>query len=516
MSPKEALQTLNEAAIEGTLDPVQFLEQNFQLEGKLFTRRNIKFEDWQIEHVLVPVFRKVNRQRVYDTYLIGLPKKNGKSTLASGVATYALLLDDPHPEVLGTAFDKDQAHVIFNSTKKAFERSAGLRPLVKIYKDVIERIDGNGIYKVIASESAGAHGQNPSCVLWDELWSQGGYDLWEALTHSPARENPFHFVTTYAGYQARSGNPLWDLYSRGMRNDDPRQYTFWRSGADANVASWVTPAYLESQRRRLPDHIYRRLHSNEWSIDSETQVFHIAPESWQGFFQEPLQGSTYTIGIDLAKYKDFSAAVVVRTDVDPYRVVHLTKLPHIDYSAQVQILTAIIKRYECPSKPKVLIDRGAGGPAVTELLRKAGIELEEFTFTSESKQKIVTDLAVAFEQRKIILPQTGRTLEESRAIADLEKELFHFEPEVLKSGNIRYQASGGYFDDLVIALCLAYAGATTKRRRVMWPTVPTGGAPDTRDPYDPMTPGRFVDPQAGKNLYDPFLELPHDNWTKWH
>src|SRR5262249_15997025 len=145
-----------------------------------------------------------------------------------------------------------------------FDRSPRLRPLVKIYKDVIERIDGNGFYKVLSADAPGSHGLNASCVIWDELWNQPSYDLWEALVHSPARKNPFHFVVTYAGYQARSGNLLWDLYSRGASNGDPRQYTFWRSGPDANLASWITAEYLESQRRRLPDHIFRRLHQNEW------------------------------------------------------------------------------------------------------------------------------------------------------------------------------------------------------------------------------------------------------------
>jgi len=47
----------------------------------------------QVDHVLVPVFRKVNHQRRYDRYLIGLPKKNGKSTLAACVDVCDLTRD---------------------------------------------------------------------------------------------------------------------------------------------------------------------------------------------------------------------------------------------------------------------------------------------------------------------------------------------------------------------------------------------------------------------------------------
>jgi hypothetical protein len=491
LSPAEQLQALNQASLQGKLDVIGFLEENFHLAGNWFTRsKGIQFEPWQKEHVLRPLLaRDATGRRTYNLFLHGLAKKQGKSTLAACVVMFALLLDDPCAEVYGTAGDFDQAKIIFRSVAKAFERSP-LRPLVRIYKDAIERIDGQGFYKVLAADASGSHGLNATATFWDEIWNQCSYDLWEALQPSPSRKDPFTFITTYAGYAARQGNLLWDLYSTGLRGDDPKMHMYWVDGASANPASWITPEYLEQQRRRLPEHIFRRLHRNEWSIADDTKVFRIAPECWQGFFQDPLQGSTYAIGVDLAKYRDFSAIMILRTDVDPYRVVYFSKLPHIDYVAQVAILTAMIKRFECPQKPRVLLDNGAGGPAVAELLRKAGVELEEFKFTSESKQKIVTDLVVAFEQRKIVLPQTGRSLEESRAIADLEKELFHFEPTVLKSGNIRYEASGGYFDDLVIALCLAYAGAIAKPKRAPICEYIAAGPPATpgarRDRYSQM------------------------------
>jgi hypothetical protein len=455
MTPREALRALDASARADNFDALGFLQRNFIPEGR--DQKPIHFEPWQVEHVLAPVVTKVNRQRGYDTYLIGLPKKNGKSTVASCVAVYALLLDDPNPEVYSAAGDKDQARIIFNVTKKAFERSAGLRPLVTIYKDVIERIDGNGFYRVLASDSTGSHGLNPSSVVWDELWNQPSYDLWEALTHSPARESPFHFIVTYAGYQARSGNLLWDLYSRGIAGEDPKMYTFWRSGDDANLASWVTPEYLARQRLRLPEHIYRRLHANDWSTAETTKVFRPAPECWQGAFEEFDPRGTYCAGIDLAKLHDFTAWMIIRRDVKPFRLVDFGKLPHMDYTKQVEFLEAKLKRF---GNPKALVDAGAAGTVVIELMRERGLNVKEFKFTSESKADLVTALAVAFEQRKLLLPSSGRTLDENRALHDLEVELFNFEPTLLKSGGVRYEGSKGYHDDLVTALCLAHKEAS--------------------------------------------------------
>jgi hypothetical protein len=459
MNPIEQLQMLNRASLSGTLDVIGFLEQNFYLPGNWFTHTPIKFEPWQRDNIINPVLQKDSTgRRKWNVFLNGMGKKNGKSTLSAALVMYSLLLDDPNPEVYSAAGDLDQARVIFRATAKAFERSP-LRHLVRIGRDTIERVDNGGFYQAIPADASGSHGRNASATYWDELWNQPSYDLWEALTLSPTRKDAFAFVTTYAGFVARPGNLLYDLYSTGKRGDDPRMHFYWVDGDDANPASWITPEYLAQQRRRLPTHIYNRLHRNEWSLADDAHVFHLHPDSWQGLFQDPVPGSRYAIGVDLAKYKDFSAVVVLRTDIVPHRVVDLMKLPHVDYTVQAEMIAAKVKSFEVPNRAKVLVDLGAAGPAVAELLRKAGLEIEEFRFTNESKAKIVTDLVVAFEQRKIILPQTGRTLEENRVIADLEKELFHFEPTVLKSGNIRYEASGGYFDDLVIALCLAYAAA---------------------------------------------------------
>jgi hypothetical protein len=154
-------------------------------------------------------------------------------------------------------------------------------------------------------------------------------------------------------------------------------------------------------------------------------------------------------------------------------------LPHIDYSKQVEILRAKLNRF---GNPKALVDASAAGTAVIELMRACGMNVEEFKFTKESKAKIVTDLVVGFEQQHILLPATGRTVDERSAAHQLEEQLFNFEPTLLQSGNIRYEAAGGYFDDLVMAVCLAYAGAS-------------------RVPYEPWA--EFIDFDSGAAGDDP-------------
>lgn len=89
MNPVLQLKELTRLTQEGCFDAIGYIEDNFILE----TGKPIRFEPWQKEKVLEPVVTLENGKRPYDTYLIGLPKKNGKSTMASAIAIYGLLLD---------------------------------------------------------------------------------------------------------------------------------------------------------------------------------------------------------------------------------------------------------------------------------------------------------------------------------------------------------------------------------------------------------------------------------------
>jgi hypothetical protein len=168
-------------------------------------------------------------------------------------------------------------------------------------------------------------------------------------------------------------------------------------------------------------------------------------------------GHTYAVGIDLAKSRDSTACCDIRKGVRPVRLVEFGTLPHIDFTKKVEMLAAIVERF---GNPRAIVDAGNAGSAVVELMRERRMNVKYFTFTNSSKARIVTDICLAFEQRKLLLPKVGRTLDENRALQDLEAELFNFEPTVLRSGDLRYEAGSGYHDDLVMALCLAYAEAS--------------------------------------------------------
>lgn len=91
---------------------------------------------------------------------------------------------------------------------------------------------------------------------------------------------------------------------------------------------------------------------------------------------------------------------------------------------------------------------------------------------------------MAFQQGKLLLPSSGRSLDESRTAQDLETELFHFQPTALRSGKLQYGAASGYHDDLVMALCLAYGEASHTPREPMIEFIPFDPASAYGDPRE--------------------------------
>src|SRR5688572_27803390 len=81
-----------------------------------FANQPFTLLDWQWRDVIAPLFgwkRKDGTRRFRRGY-IEIPKKNGKSTLFSGLSLYLLVADnEPGAEVFSAAVDRDQASIVY-------------------------------------------------------------------------------------------------------------------------------------------------------------------------------------------------------------------------------------------------------------------------------------------------------------------------------------------------------------------------------------------------------------------
>jgi phage terminase large subunit-like protein len=85
--------------------------------------------------------------RVIRTAWIEIPRKNGKSTIASGLALIVLLAADGEQgaEVYSAAGSKEQARIVFEEAKKMAQATPALRSRVRTPSDAIVSPDGRRV-----------------------------------------------------------------------------------------------------------------------------------------------------------------------------------------------------------------------------------------------------------------------------------------------------------------------------------------------------------------------------------
>lgn len=441
-----------EKILEYKNDICVFLEEQYFLEGG----KPIVLEPFQ-KTILRAIFqtKETGGYRKYNLALLGIPKKNGKSTIASGVALYMLFADVSNAEVYSVAGDKDQAKIIFQMTKRAIERNPILLSSVKIYKDEIAIPSTNSIYKVLSADAPTAHGLNPSCVIFDELWNQPNRDLYDALTQSPVRKEPLTFIVTYAGTDQTS--LLYDLYRTGVRKKDPKMYFFW---SEKNLSSWVSKDYLNQQRMRLPSGVYQRLHENKWAQGENAFISKAELDICIDPVMKPqLNGRErvrYYLAVDLGLTRDRTVLTVCHKDKESNLII-LDYIRTFQGTKQSPVLIGNVEEAILACNKSFNIIKNIFDPwqmkSTAERLRRL-IRVEEFTFTSNSIQKLSQNLYYLFHNGLIrIFPHKL-----------LEEELLSLNAEE-KSYGWRIDHKSGGFSDHVVSLGMSSMYAVQEDRR---------------------------------------------------
>jgi phage terminase large subunit-like protein len=308
----------------------------------------VDLEHWQAE-MLDEAFRlDSNGKRVYTTVLVGIPRKNGKSTIGAGVGLYLCAADgEQGPEVIIASGSRDQADVVFGQARGYVDGSEELAEWFVAGKLVIRLKHAEGWIKRIAADGKLQHGLNPSGVVFDELHAvttPRQEELWAAMvTASGAREQPLTFVITTAGHDKRT--ILGKLYDGALKSataeverrpgltivrDPDAGFLMWWYGIteeqdaaldwddetswlpavlEANPASWIDADYLRRQRHSptvsLGD--FKRLHANVWTQAKESWF---PTGAWEALAKPGLaipDGAPVWVGVDVGLAHDSTA-----------------------------------------------------------------------------------------------------------------------------------------------------------------------------------------------------------------
>ena len=294
-------------------------------------------EDWQQEEIIRPLFgwKRLDGTRRYRTAYIEVPRKNGKSTLAAGIALLLLFADDePGAEIYSCAADREQAAIVFDEAKAMVKASPVLSRRCEVYKRSIVVPGTRSVYRVLSADAYTKHGLNAHGVIFDELHAQPNRDLWDVMnTSTGARRQPLVVAITTAGYNRES--VCWEQheYARQVQaeiipddtflpvlyaadeDDDWLDENVWAK-ANPNLGVSVKLDYLRNEARRAENvpayqNTFRRLHLNQWT-QQETRWLSL--QDWDAcgepFNERLLEGAVCYGGLDLASSSDIASFVL--------------------------------------------------------------------------------------------------------------------------------------------------------------------------------------------------------------
>lgn len=128
-------------------------------------------------------------------------RKNGKSTLLSGIALYMLIADyEGAAEIYSVATKKDQAKKVLTEAVNMIKQSPELRAVIKKRRNDVYFPATSSVFEALASDSNTLDGLNSHAVIIDELHAIRDRNLYEVMKQSTSsRRQPLVVMITTAG-----------------------------------------------------------------------------------------------------------------------------------------------------------------------------------------------------------------------------------------------------------------------------------------------------------------------------
>lgn len=290
----------------------------------------VKLRQWQKDLIRGLLAIDEDKLLVHRRGLVGMPRKNGKSTLLSSLALWGLFCGPEGGEVYSLAGDREQARITFDAARRMIELNPDLANRATVYRNAIEYPQTGSVWRVVSSDAPLKEGLSPSFCLVDEVHviSQ---ELWDVMSLAAgSRHEPLMVGITTAGVMTdRLGNPslchrLFEYGQRVIRGDidDPSFYFCWwgvpdkADHTDPDVWAAANPGYgdivasadFKSAVLSTPENEFRTKRLNQWVTSTEAWL---PTGAWDALdeLDGPDDGATVVLGFD-GSYTDDSTALI--------------------------------------------------------------------------------------------------------------------------------------------------------------------------------------------------------------
>jgi len=294
--------------------------------------------------------RDADESRRFRKFFWSMARKNGKSTIAAGLALFFAMMDrnpitgkpEDVAEVILSATKKDQVEkVIYAEIERMRLKSPRIAKMSSRINRQITFKHNNGIIRCVGSDKP-YDGLNPHAVLMDELhaWREYHRKFYDTMqTGSGYRRQPMIGTVTTAGDDS---SHLWhDEYKYAQAvldgtvkdewmfayifelddNDDPLDEANWIK-ANPNLGVSVRMEFLQQQAgeaatRSLSLNRFVRYHGNR-AVSSTEKAFDMPLwDACEGTLSDWSKADAIGYGVDLGSRDDLSAwAAVARFPID--------------------------------------------------------------------------------------------------------------------------------------------------------------------------------------------------------
>ena len=317
------------------------------------------------------------------------------------------------------AFRRGGADAAFKDVSQSELRIEFVNGAVAHFKsgDNPETLRGAGLKRVVVDEAARIKRD-----VWEEV-------LRPAVSDTRGR---VLFISTPKGKN-------W-FYALWVRGQDPLQPEFksWKFPTSDNPI--ITVGDIEQARQSLPADVFAQEYMADF-LENAAGVFKRKDieACTASVREEPQAGGSYYAGLDLARLTDFTVLTILNS---AGQQVFFDRFNILDWDIQEQRIVSTIKSY----RARLLIDSTGVGDPIFGHLQRAGICIDGYKFTQDSKKRLIESLMLAFEKREI------QILDEPVQFEELDSFTYKLNP----SGTVHYSAPDNAHDDCVISLALAW------------------------------------------------------------
>jgi phage terminase large subunit-like protein len=280
------------------------------------------------------------RRRFRHAY-VSVARKNGKTTLAAGLALFLLDFDEePGAEIYAAATKRDQARICWEEAAWMVRNSADLKSRIRVINSRANMhvMETASKFEALGKDLDSLDGKNVHAGILDELHAQPNREVVDALEKGTgAREQPLIFYITTAGLERESiysetddyarrimdgsvENDTWFVYLATLDPEDDWQDTANYIKANPSLGVTLRPEDLEQERDEAMQKPGMVNTFKRKRLNLRTGQFsaRFTPESWDAcrapFEPDDLAGRECYAGLDLASTTDVAAFVLVFPD----------------------------------------------------------------------------------------------------------------------------------------------------------------------------------------------------------